>query len=377
MFSPSFIRMQNQSSLMTRMLGTSSLAVGKKTGGSFLQKKSVGMSASDQLALMRNKYDTFSRKAISEMKPPMDEWTTKQLRTQATSAELSGRPKATLEDVSTAFSEARTANREKLNAAGNQIIAVNERAGEGLGRAGTLINGKQYDFASSEYVSGGAYTGEYDRNLFNRQMVNRQIGNILSENGISISEGEDYTFTVDAYTKRISASGADSDKSRAIEDALNTGGNGKNLYDHIRMCGTLEKNEQISQAGQALRYTNELVTQFVGVNLADCTQRGNDYITSDGQSIRTMLTDYVMQHPTEGFKQQDEVKLTLSYLDWASQYSYQDAEAKMDLSIRFNSTGLHDVGQKNGYGDGDTDWISERIAADENATGKKVMTLFI
>lgn len=55
------------------------------------------------------------------------------------------------------------------------------------------------------------------------------------------------------------------------------------------------------------------------------------------------------RNPTDGFKPKDEIDLTLSYLDRASQYSYQDAGAKMDLSIRYNSTGLHDVGQKNGY----------------------------
>ena len=219
--------------------------------------------------------------------------------------------------------------------------------------------------------------GDCDRNAFNRRMVERQIESILSKNGITIGDGESYTFTVDAYTKRIRVSGADEDQSRAIERALDQGTNGKELYDHIRMCGTQEKNEQITEAGQVLRYAHELVEQLTGVRLSDCARQGDDYVTGDGRSVRALLADHTRRDPTDGFTPQEEARLLWSCLDRTLSYDYQDPSQKMDLSIRYDRTGLHDIGQEHSYGQGDTDWIGERIAREEARTGKKIMTLFL
>ena len=216
-----------------------------------------------------------------------------------------------------------------------------------------------------------------DKNSFDRQMINRQIGNILSESGISISDNEEYTFTVDAYTNRITVDGSDKGKAAEIENVLNKGQNGKNLYDHIRLCGTWENNSQIFKEGQTLRYSNELVKELIGVNLAECTQNGNDFITPDNRSVKEMLHKYAKANPTDGFTVESHTKLLHSYIDHASEFSYSDRSTKMDLSIKFNSTGLHDIGQKNSYGNGDTGWINDYVNDLSVSSGKKVLTTFI
>lgn len=350
----SFIKIPYGSALMSKMLSV-------KTGKGKSVKKMDGFAwQSDLPDAAKAKIS----KAIIYGKP--------QIRKAA--AEV---PKATLADVTAAFDAAKAENKARLENAGNEIIAVNDRAGKNISYASTRINGARYDYQSSEYISNGAYLSELDKNSFDRQMINRQIGNILSESGITISDNENYTFTVDAYTNRITVDGSDKGKAAEIENVLNKGQNGKNLYDHIRLCGTWENNSQIFKEGQTLRYSNELVKELIGVNLAECTQNGNDFITPDNRSVKEMLHEYAKANPTDGFTVESHTKLLHSYIDHAAEYGYSDSSLKMDLSIKFNSTGLHDIGQKNSYGNGDTDWIDDYVNDLGVSSGKKVMTTFI
>jgi len=174
----------------------------------------------------------------------------------------------------------------------------------------------------------------------------------------------------------------DADKGRAIEDALNSGENGKNLYEHIKLCsqwekdlsGEHEKNEQLSNGGLALRYASELMREKLGVNLSQVTRQGDDYVTEDGQSVKELFAKYAQEHPTSGFTVQAETDLYHSYIDRALA---QEAAPKMDLSIRYDTNGLHDIGQQHSYGTGDTAWIDEYVQELAKETGKTVLTTFI
>ncbi len=352
--SNSFIKMQYGTSLMSKMLS-------QRKGKVKAVKRSDGFSRQ----LNNTVPDETAAKRLNIYKKPQIRMAASQVR------------KATLAEVSAAFDEAKAENHRRLENAGNEIVAVNDRAGKNITYASNSINGAQYDYQSSEYISNGAYLSEIDKNSFDRQMINRQIGNILSENGISISDGEEYTFSVDAYTNKITVDGADKEKSVSIENALNNGQNGKNLYDHIRLCSLWENSSQIIKEGQTLRYSNELVKEFIGVNLAECTQRGNDYFTSDNRNVKDMLHEYAKANPADGFTVEQHTKLLHSYIDHAAEYSYSDSSTKMDLSIKFDSTGLHDIGQEHSFGNGDTGWIDDYVNDLSATTGKKVLTTFI
>lgn len=382
MFNPAFMRMQNQSSLISRMMGSSS-KMGVMGSPQYMSKASM-KAYSKIMAKQIQSYDSFSRTESASKTEDKAEYSrvAGQVNRAGGTNNYTPTPKATLADVTAAFDDARAANHAKLDNAGNEIIAVNDRAGRDLMYASTRINGARYDYQSTQYISGGAYLDKIDQNAFNRQMVNRQIGNILSEKGISVGEGEEYTFTVDAYSNRITVSGADADKARAIEDALNSGENGKNLYEHIKLCsqwekdlsGEHEKNEQLSNGGLALRYASELMREKLGVNLSQVTRQGDDYVTEDGQSVKELFAKYAQEHPTSGFTVQAETDLYHSYIDRALA---QEGAPKMDLSIRYDVNGLHDIGQKHSYGTGDTAWIDEYVQELAKETGKTVLTTFI
>lgn len=94
----------------------------------------------------------------------------------------------------------------------------------------------RYDYALRNYKD--VYTGAsrsigYIRNTdkekqYARRVVNQQISNLFSKNGISLSKQADLTFSIDPYTYQLTVSGnADRDTLSQIEKLLNEGDNAK------------------------------------------------------------------------------------------------------------------------------------------------------
>ena len=77
------------------------------------------------------------------------------------------------------------------------------------------------------------------RMSFKRQMVDKQISNIFTKNGID-TDNENVTFSVDSYNYFISVEGASSDEMKTrMEQALNAGDNGKMLWLHINSSSNI------------------------------------------------------------------------------------------------------------------------------------------
>lgn len=94
----------------------------------------------------------------------------------------------------------------------------------------------RYDYALRNYkdvYTGGSRSVGYVRNTdrekqYARSVVNQQISNLLSKNGISISKQADLVFSIDPYTYQLTVSGnADRDTLSQIETLLNEGDNAK------------------------------------------------------------------------------------------------------------------------------------------------------
>lgn len=79
-----------------------------------------------------------------------------------------------------------------------------------------------------------------DERIFNRRMINQQLSNMLKNAGVEIPANADFKCTVDVFSCRISISdqtGDNVDRSdliRKMEEAINVGNNGVELYTHIR-----------------------------------------------------------------------------------------------------------------------------------------------
>ena len=100
----------------------------------------------------------------------------------------------------------------------------------------------RYDYALRNYkdvYTGGSRSVGYVRNTdrekqYARSVVNQQISNLLSKNGISISKQADLVFSIDPYTYQLTVSGnADRDTLSQIEKLLNEGDNEK-IYGCMR-----------------------------------------------------------------------------------------------------------------------------------------------
>lgn len=94
----------------------------------------------------------------------------------------------------------------------------------------------RYDYALRNYkdvYTGGSRSTGYIRNTdkekqYARSVVNQQISNLFSKNGISLSKQADMIFSIDPYTYQLTVSGnADRDTLSQIEKLLNEGDNAK------------------------------------------------------------------------------------------------------------------------------------------------------
>ena len=151
---------------------------------------------------------------------------------------------------------------------------------------GTISGVKYHDslFRGIE-VNGDAVDAA--RTAFNREMVNAQIGNILKNNGIELSESSQCTFSVDPYSYYISVTGVDEDLKQQMEAALNVGENGKNLYLHIKHCAAQDgaNSSQVTEDGILKYQAYHQVLDFTGLELDKLEEKDGTYYTEDGKDI--------------------------------------------------------------------------------------------
>ena len=133
------------------------------------------------------------------------------------------------------------------------------------------------------------------RNIFNRQMVNAQISNILKDNGIELGENSQCTFSVDPYSYYISVLGIDEETKQRMEDALNVGNNGKNLYLHIKQCATQDgaNSRQVTKDSLIKYRAYQQVLDFTGLELNTLEERDGTYYTKGGKDICDIVCDAI------------------------------------------------------------------------------------
>lgn len=130
---------------------------------------------------------------------------------------------------------------------------------------------------------------------FNTQMVNAQIDNIFKESGIELGEGDDCTFSVDPYSYYISVSGVGEEMKQRMESALNVGENGKNLYFHIIHCATGDgvNSRQLTEAGMLKHRAYQKVLEYTGLELETLEERNGTYYTKEGKDICNLVCEAI------------------------------------------------------------------------------------
>ena len=129
-----------------------------------------------------------------------------------------------------------------------------------------------------------------------RSVVNQQISNLLSKNGISISKQADLVFSIDPYTYQLTVSGnADRDILSQIEKLLNEGDNAKNIWTHAWICMHDADNEIVnSQANMTKANQYSLwheVYETTGYDARNATYKNGTFIAEDGTDLLALFKE--------------------------------------------------------------------------------------
>ena len=162
----------------------------------------------------------------------------------------------------------------------------------------------RYDYALRNYkdvYTGGSRSVGYVRNTdrekqYARSVVNQQISNLLSKNGISISKQADLVFSIDPYTYQLTVSGnADRDTLSQIETLLNEGDNAKNIWTHAWICMHDADNEIVnSQANMTKANQYSLwheVYETTGYDARNATYKNGTFIAEDGTDLLALFKE--------------------------------------------------------------------------------------
>ena len=185
-----------------------------------------------------------------------------------------------------------------------------------------------------------------DRVQWNRRVISKQIDNITQKAGIDIeSIPEECTFNVDPYSKYISVENVSADLKYKMEQALNVGDNGKNLYFHLLYttvqdgCNSTQRNEQGYKKYQAYSRVNE----YTGLKLNELEQRDGGFYTNDGENVLTLVNKGIDEKVPQEAKSYmknwiEELVTSVAKVGW-------DNIPDMILKVEYGKGGLKDIGQ--------------------------------
>ena len=219
----------------------------------------------------------------------------------------------------------------------------------------------RYDYALRNYkdvYTGGSRSTGYIRNTdkekqYARSVVNQQISNLFSKNGIALSKQADLIFSIDPYTYQLTVSGnADRDILSQIEKLLNEGDNAKNIWTHAWICMHDADNEIVnSQANMTKANQYSLwheVYETTGYDARNATYKNGTFIAEDGTDLLALFKE----------KAQNSAGYELYSKRWL-EYAKNGWKKENDLVLKmgFDSSGLYDIGQEKGYGAAQNTWM--------------------
>jgi hypothetical protein len=129
-----------------------------------------------------------------------------------------------------------------------------------------------------------------DSKIAIRKEKNADIEKLLSENGIKISDGEKFSFSVDSKTLNVTVSGENAEKAKQIETVLSNNKYGKEIISAANQASL--KQEEIASHIQMRKYNANLNMQYkFGCSLDEITfdKNGTPYLPN-GQSVAAAVS---------------------------------------------------------------------------------------
>ena len=211
------------------------------------------------------------------------------------------------------------------------------------------IHSKYFDKSSDYYETN--LTDTERRIAYNYEMQMCRTGKI---NGVNY---QDSLFRgievdgVDPYSYEITVDGVDEETKIRMQNALNVGDNGKNLYKHIYYCSTQDgcESTQITKESKMKYEAYHQVYSYTGYELDKLEEKNGTYYTESGEDILDLVNHAVEDTgkvPKE-YKQQmknwiHDLVSTMSVKGWNN-------VSDMTLSILYGKGGLKDMKQLISY----------------------------
>ena len=227
------------------------------------------------------------------------------------------------------------------------------------------INGVSYQDSLFRGIEIYGDVKDNDRIMFKRQTINRQISNIMLGAGIDTAGIPDTcTFTVDPYSYYISVDGVDDSLKQSMEQTLNQGSNGKNLYKHILTCSTQDgcNSSQVSADSKLKFQAFQQVYEYTGLKLNELEEKGGTYYTKDGEDIKELVRAAVDKSGAVPADYKAQVKQWICGMISEISGKGWNNVADMKLSILFQSGGLIDTKQSIIYSE-DSEWIRDTLCS--------------
>ena len=122
-----------------------------------------------------------------------------------------------------------------------------------------------------------------EQQLYNRHMVNTQLGNIFSSNGLSGLVGQyNMTFTIDPFNNILKVFGVDDvELTNKIEEILNSDGNSKELFYHIMNSSSGSISDDVKLKYRALSSFKNVT----GQDLRDYKQTESGMVNEKGENV--------------------------------------------------------------------------------------------
>ena len=193
---------------------------------------------------------------------------------------------------------------------------------------------------------------------FNRQKVNDQLKQLLDKYQINIPNDTKLTFTIDPNNYKLTVSGTDDlELSGQLEKALNTDDNAKELFVHIIQSRSYN-NTQFTPEKYDKYNLVRVIKNVTGYDLKNLAVVNGQFVTGDGTNIFDIYKNALLNTPYAG--------VALAYygpqLNDLAKNGF-DSIPDLSLSIGYENGSLQDIGQKESYGTGKTDWIEELKAS--------------
>lgn len=123
-------------------------------------------------------------------------------------------------------------------------------------------------------------TTDEEQATYNRQMVNTQISNILTNAGLDISLLGDMTFSIEPFNHTLTVLGLDNEKKTLIEQLLNDNRNSTELFHHIMQSNRSRIDDDVRDKYRAIRDFKEKT----GEDLRTYRQTAEGFVDANGRN---------------------------------------------------------------------------------------------